>query len=86
MKMVVPRKIGVAGTYNAHQLSLAATFHLEVAFSAINGVAIRNMKSLIMKLTEGLQQILDSTKQDAVVQSVGAMFTVFFKARENKSL
>jgi len=82
MEMVVPGKIGFAGTYNAHPLSLAATSATLKELSANNGAAIRNMKSLGMKLTDGLQQILNSTGHDAVVQSVGAMFTVFFTKLE----
>ena len=82
MEMVVPGKIGFAGTYNAHPLSLAAALATLKELSANDSAAIRNMNSLGMKLTDGLQQILNSTGHDAVVQSVGAMFTVFFTELE----
>ncbi len=82
MEKVVPGKIGFAGTYNAHPLSLAAASATLKELSANDGATIRNMNSLGMKLTDGLQQILDSTGHDAVVQSVGAMFTVFFTKLE----
>jgi glutamate-1-semialdehyde 2,1-aminomutase len=82
MEMVVPGKIGFAGTYNAHPLSLAAASATLKELSANDGATIRNMNSLGMKLTDSLQQILNSTGHDAVVQSVGAMFTLFFTQLE----
>lgn len=82
MEQVVPGKIGFGGTYNAHPLSLAASLATLKELSTNNGKAIRNMTALGKKLTDGLQQTLNSTGHKGIVQSARAMFTVFFTELE----
>ena len=78
MEMVVPGKIGFAGTYNANPLSLSACLAVLKEISRNDGEALKRMRSLGRKLTDGLQNILDSTDHDGFVQGVGAMFSILF--------
>ncbi len=78
MEMVVPGKIGFAGTYNANPLSLAACLTVLEELSRNDGEALKKMRSLGRKLTDSLQDILDSTGHDGIVPSVGALFSILF--------
>lgn len=78
MEMVIPGKIGFAGTYNANPLSLSACLAVLKEISRNDGEALRRMRSLGGKLTDGLQEILNSTGHDGIVQGVGALFSILF--------
>jgi len=78
MEMLVPGKIGFAGTYNANPLSLAACLAVLEELSRNDGEALREMRSLGTKLADGLQATLESTGHDGIVPSVGAMFSILF--------
>lgn len=78
MEMIVPGKIGFAGTYNANPLSLSACLAVLKELSRNDGEALRRMRSLGRKLTDGLQEIINSTGHEGIVQSVGAMFSILF--------
>lgn len=78
MEMVVPGKIGFAGTYNANPLSLSACLAVLKEISRNDGEALKRMMSLGRKLTDGLQNTLDSTGHDGLVQGVGVMFSMLF--------
>ncbi len=85
MEMVVPGKIGFAGTYNANPLSLSACIAVLEELSRNNGEALKNMKSLGRKLADGLQEILGSTGHDGIVPSVSALFSILFTKLEEIS-
>jgi glutamate-1-semialdehyde 2,1-aminomutase len=78
MEMVVPGKIGFAGTYNANLLSLSACLAVLKELSWNDGEALRRLRLSGKKLADGLQEILNSTGHDGIVQSVGAMFSILF--------
>ena len=78
MEMIGPGKIGYGGTYNANPVALAACMATLEELSANDGAAFKHMALLGNKLRDGLQQTLDKTGHDGVVQGVGPLLQLYF--------
>jgi len=82
MRYVSPGKISIAGTYNANPLSLSACLATLEELSKSDGASLRKANSLGKKLMKGLQQTIDSTGQEAIIEGIGAMFQICFTKLE----
>ncbi len=78
MGMIGPGKIGYGGTYNANPIVLAACKATLEELSKNDGAAFRHLGNLGNKLRIGLQEILDKTGHDGIVQGIGALLQLYF--------
>lgn len=70
---VGPGKIMHAGTFNGNPVSCAAAFATLTELSANNCQSYRNMNRIGKQLQEGLEQLVSSTRTDAIVQGMAQL-------------
>jgi glutamate-1-semialdehyde 2,1-aminomutase len=84
MEMVKPGAITHMGTYNENPLCIAAA---EASMSQLEAGGIEHIAKLGKKLLEGIQDEIERTKVEAIVQGVGPMLQVYFtKLRKIRNL
>ena len=72
MEKIVPGKIFHGGTYNANPLCLAAAKESLAILSENTNVAFKHLEKVALMLIEGLENTIQKTKTEAIVQGVGA--------------
>jgi len=72
MEKVVPGKIFHGGTYNASPLCLAAAKESLEILSENSNAAFKHLGRIASKLTDALENAIQKTKTEAIVQGVGA--------------
>lgn len=72
MEQVVPGKIMHAGTYNANPLCVAAAYTALTELTKNDGAAFKHMHKVGRMLQDGLQDAVEKTRTEGIVQGVGA--------------
>ncbi len=79
MEQVVPGKIMHSGTYNANALCVSAAYASLSLLDANNGQIYQHMRKIGNLLIDGLQEAVDRTKTQAIVQGLdGAGCQLYF--------
>jgi len=72
MEQVVPGKIMHAGTYNANPLCVAAAYTALTELTKNDGAAYKHLHKVGKMLQDGLQNAVEKTRTEGIVQGVGA--------------
>jgi len=72
MEKVIPGKIFHGGTYNANPLCLAAAKESLTILSENSNAAFKHLGKMASMLMDGLQNAVEKTKTEAIVQGVGS--------------
>ncbi len=72
-EQVGPGKIMHAGTFNGNPISCAAAYATLTELTRNNGENYRHMNKIGKKLQEGLEQLVSSTKTEAIVQGMAQL-------------
>jgi glutamate-1-semialdehyde 2,1-aminomutase len=78
MELVVPGKVAHFGTYNGNPLCMAAVYATISELGTENKRAIKNIEKMQAMLAEGLEDALERTKTQGLVQSVPGMTQIYF--------
>ncbi|MGO9646122.1 MAG: aspartate aminotransferase family protein [Candidatus Bathyarchaeia archaeon] len=72
MEQVIPGKIMHAGTYNANPLCVAAAYASLMELSKNDGAVYKHLNKVGTMLQDGLQDAIEKTKSEGVVQGMGS--------------
>ena len=87
MEQVVPVKIMHSGTYNANALCVAAAYASLSELDANDGRAYHHLNKVGNLLIEGLQNAVEKTKTQAIVQGLnGGGCQIYFTSERNTKL